>query len=85
MAETVGTAFGQWPEVFGFETARKGIDMVNNAKTAVDTLHNQGRAFSAGGIPPAQIKPKYDCSDVYSLNSLLKVSIFFSFYYIIFK
>jgi len=79
MAETVGTALGYGPEIAGFETARKGLDMVNNAKTAVDTLHNQGRDFSVGGIPPAQIKPKYDYSDVYNLNSLLKVSIFFVF------
>ena len=31
-------------------------------KKNVDTLCNQGRptAFTAGGSPPAQIKPKYD-------------------------
>ena len=41
-------------------------------KKTVDTLHNQGRAFTASGIPPAQIKPKYNYSDVYNLNSLFK-------------
>ena len=46
--------------------------MVNNAKNTVDSLRNQGRAFTAGGVPPAQIKPKYDYSDVYNLNSLFK-------------
>ena len=39
---------------------------------AVDSLRNQGRAFTANGVPPAQIKPKYDYSDVYNLNSLFK-------------
>ena len=72
MAETVGTALGYGPEIAGFETARKGLDMVNNAKNTVDSLRNQGRAFTASGIPPAQIKPKYDYSDVYNLNSLFK-------------
>ena len=72
LAETVGTALGYGPEIAGFETARKGLDMVNNAKNTVDSLHNQGRAFTTGGIPPAQIKPKYDYSDVYNLNSLFK-------------
>ena len=69
---TAATAMGYGPEVVGFETARKGLDMVNNAKNTVDSLRNQGRAFTAGGIPPAQIKPKYDYSDVYNLNSLFK-------------
>ena len=50
----------------------KGLDMVNTAKNNVDTLRNQGRVFTAGGIPPTQIKPKYDYSDVYNLNSLFK-------------
>ena len=72
MAETAATALGYGPEVVGFEGVRKGLDMVNTAKNNVDTLHNQGRAFTAGGIPPAQIKPKYDYSDVYNLNSLFK-------------
>ena len=72
MAETVATSLGYGPEVAWFETARKGLDMVSNAKKTVDTLCNQGRAFTAGGIPPAQIKPKYDYSDVYNLNSLFK-------------
>ena len=72
LAETVGTALGYGPEIAGFETARKGLDMVNNAKNTVDTLRNQGRAFTSGGIPPSQIKPKYDYSDVYNLNSLFK-------------
>ena len=35
-----------------------------------DSLRSQGKAFTAGGIPPAQIKPKYDYSDVLNLNSL---------------
>ena len=85
MVETVGTVLGYGPEVLGFETARKGLDMVNNAKNNVDSLRNQGRAFTAGGVPPAQIKPKYDYSDVYNLNSLFKGKYFFSFYYIIIK
>ena len=72
MAETVATGLGYGPEVAGFETARKGLDMVNNAKNTVDSLRNQGRAFTANGVPPAQIKPKYDYSDVYNLNSLFK-------------
>ena len=72
MAETAATAMGYGPEVLGFETARKGLDMVNNAKNTGDSLRNQGRAFTAGGIPPTQIKPKYDYSDVYNLNSLFK-------------
>ena len=72
MAETVGTALGYGPEIAGFETARKGLDMVNNAKNTVDSLRNQGRAFTAAGVPSAQIKPKYDYSDVYNLNSLFK-------------
>ena len=72
MAETVGTALGYGPEIATFETARKVLDMVNNAKQTVDSLRNQGRAFTTGCIPPAQIKPKYDYSDVYNLNSLFK-------------
>ena len=72
MVETVATGLGYGPEVLGFETARKGLDMVNTAKQNVDTLRNQGLAFTKGGIPPAQIKPKYDYSDVYNLNSLFK-------------
>ena len=31
MAETVATGLGYGPDVFGFETARKGLDMVSNA------------------------------------------------------
>ena len=72
MTETVGTSLGYGPEILGFETAKKGLSMVNNAKQNVDTLRNQGLAFTKGGIPPAQIKPKYDYSDVYNLNSLFK-------------
>ena len=72
IAETAATALGYGPEVVGFEGVRKGLDMVNNAKQNVDTLRNQGMAFTKGGIPPAQIKPKYDYSDVYNLNSLFK-------------
>ena len=72
MAETAASMMGYGPEVAGFETARKGLDMVSNAKKNVDTLRNQGLAFTKGGIPPAQIKPKYDYSDVYNLNSLFK-------------
>ena len=72
MAETVATGLGYGPEVLGFEGARKGLDMINNAKSNVDTLRNQGRAFTSGGIPKSKIKPKYDYSDVYNLNSLFK-------------
>ena len=72
MVETVRIALGYGPEIAGFETARKGLDMANNAKNTVDSLRNQGRVFTAGGIPPAQIKPKYDFSDVYNLYSLFK-------------
>ena len=72
MAETAAAALGYGPEVLGFETARKGLYMVNNAKQNVDTLRNKGLAFTKGGIPPAQIKPKYDYSDVYNLNSLFQ-------------
>ena len=72
MAETAASAMGYGPEVLGFEGVRKGLDMVNSAKNDVDTLRSQGRAFTAGYIPPAQIKPKYDYSDVYNLNSLFK-------------
>ena len=32
MAETSATAIGYGPEVLGFETAHKGLEMVNNAK-----------------------------------------------------
>ena len=32
MAETVVTCLGYGPEVARFETARKGLDMVNNVK-----------------------------------------------------
>ena len=39
--------------------------MVNIAKSAVDTLRNQGRAFMAGGIPPAQI----------NLNTIIQIFI----------
>jgi len=72
MAETVATGLGYGPEVLGFEGARKGLDMINNAKSNVDTLRNQGRAFTSGGMPKSEIKPKYDYSDVYNLNSLFK-------------
>ena len=50
LAETVGTALDYGPEIAGFETARKGLGMVNNAKNTVDTLRNQGMAFTKGGI-----------------------------------
>ena len=63
MAETVATGLGYGPEV---------LDMINNAKSNVDTLRNQGRAFTSGGIPKSDIKPRYDYSDVYNLNSLFK-------------
>ena len=46
--------------------------MVNNTKKNVDTLLNQGLAFTKGGIPLAQIKSKYEYSDVYNLNPLFK-------------
>ena len=48
--------------------------MVNNAKNTVDSWRNQGRAFTAGRGPPAQIKSKYDYLDVY-----LKANNFFLF------
>ena len=72
MAETGAAAMGYGPEVWGFEGARKGLDIIKNAKNTVDTLRHQGRAFTAGGIPPAQIKTKYNYSDVHNLNSLFK-------------
>ena len=72
MAETVATGLGYGLEILGFETARKCLDMVNTAKSTVDSLRNQGRAFMAGGIPPAQVKPKYNYLNVYNLNSLFK-------------
>ena len=72
IAETVATGLRYDPEVAGFETARKGLDMVNNAKNNVDTIRNQTRAFTSGGMPKSEIKPKYDYSDVYNLNSLFK-------------
>ena len=72
MAETVGTALGYGPEMAGFETARKGLNMVNNTKNTVDSLRNKGQAFQSGNIPTSQIKPKYDYNDVYNLNSLFK-------------
>ena len=53
MAETVATGLGYGPEVLGFETSGKGLDMVNNAKSNVDTLHNRVRAFTASGTPPS--------------------------------
>ena len=72
MAETVATGLGYGPEVLGFEAARKGLDMINNAKSNVDTLRNQGRVFTSGDMPKSEIKPRYDYSDVYNLNSLFK-------------
>ena len=72
MAETAATAMGYGPEVLGFEGVKKGLNMVNNAKQNVDTLCNQGLTFTKGGISHNQIKPKYDYSDVYNLNSLFK-------------
>ena len=72
MAETVATGLGYGPEVLGFEGARKGLDMINNAKSNVDTLRNQGRVFTSGDMPKSEIKPRYDYSDVYNLNSLFK-------------
>ena len=72
MAETVGTALGYGPEIAGFETARKGLNMVNNAKNTVDTLRNQGQGFQSVSVPTSQIKPKYDYNDVINLNSLFK-------------
>ena len=62
MAETVATGLGYGPEVLGFEGARKGLDMISNAKSNVDTLRNQGRAFTSGGMPKSEIKPWYDLS-----------------------
>ena len=59
MAETVGTALGYGPEIAGFETARKGLNMVNNAKNTVDTLHNQGQGFQSVSVPTSQILPPF--------------------------
>jgi hypothetical protein len=72
MAETAATAMGYGPEVLGFEGVKKGLNMVNNAKQNVDSLRNQGLAFTSAGIPQTQIKPKYNYEDVYNLNSLFK-------------
>ena len=72
MAETAATALVNGPEVIGFEGVKKGLNMVNNAKNNVDTLRDQTRAFTSGGIPQTQIKPKYNYEDVYNLNSLFK-------------
>ena len=72
MAETVATGLGYGPEVLGFEGVKKGLNMVNNAKQNVDSLRNQGLAFTSAGIPQTQIKPKYNYEDVYNLNSLFK-------------
>ena len=57
IAVLVATGLGyalEYFEVAGFETARKGLDYVSQAKNTVDTLCNQV-AFTAGGIPPTQI------------------------------
>ena len=75
-AETAASAMG-FPEVAAFDSVRKGLDMVNNAKGNVDTMRNQGRAFTSAGIPTSQIKPKYDYNDVINLNSLFKGKYFF--------
>ena len=72
MAETAATAMGYGPEVLGFEGVKKGLNMVNNAKQNVDSLRNQGLAFTSAGMPQTQIKPKYNYEDVYNLNSLFK-------------
>ena len=72
MVETAATSMGYGPEVLGFEGVKKGLNMVNNAKQNVDTLRNQGLAFTSAGIPQTQIKPKYNYEDVYNLNSLFK-------------
>ena len=58
--------------ILGYVMCQHFVWQVNTAKQNVDTLRNQGLAFTKGGIPPAQIKPKYDYSDVYNLNSLFK-------------
>ena len=72
MAETAATAMGYGPEDLGFEGVKKGLNMVNNAKQNVDSLRNQGLAFTSAGMPQTQIKPKYNYEDVYNLNSLFK-------------
>ena len=72
MAQTAASAMGYGLEVLGFETAQKGLVMVNNVKSSVGILRNQGRAVTAAGIPPSQITFRYDYSDVYNLNSLVK-------------
>ena len=58
---------GYEPQVLGFEGVSKSwIWFYNNAKSTVDTFRNQGKAFTAGVMQPAQIKPKFDSSDVYN-------------------
>ena len=57
MAETVATGLGYGLEVLGFEGAWKGLDMINNANSNVDTLRNQGRAFTLGGMPKVNLSP----------------------------
>ena len=68
MAETAAT--GIWNRNFRFwrdYTWWTLLKIIN-----VDTFGYQGWAFTSGGIPPAQIKPKYDSLDIYNLNSLFK-------------
>ena len=50
MAETAATAMACGLEVLGFETARKGLDIIKTAISNVDTLYNQGRLFTASAI-----------------------------------
>ena len=73
MAETVGTALGYGPEIAGFETARKGLNMVNNAKNTVDSLRNKGQAFQSGNIPTSQTKPRYDCNMIELLLLIIQI------------
>ena len=65
MAERAATALGHGQEVLGFEGVKKGLHMVNNAKSNVDTSRNQTRSFTAGGMPPSQIKPKYNYGSLF--------------------
>ena len=54
------------------DVGHKLLPIAETAASNVDTMCNQGRAFTSAGIPISQIKPKYDYNDVINLNSLFK-------------
>ena len=62
------------------ETVATGLSMVNTAKNNVDASCNQGQLFTTWGIPPSQVKPKNNYSDVYNSNSLFEGHYIFFFY-----